>query len=62
MRESSGLRHDGTGFPHSRKLQYELCYDDIEQYHHIISALSETMRLMKEIDEVIAEAGGFPLR
>ncbi len=39
-----------------------LSYDDIEHYHHIISALSETMRLMKEIDEVIVEAGGFPLK
>ncbi len=40
----------------------KLSYDDIEHYQNIISALSETMRLMKEIDEVIKEAGGFPLK
>ncbi len=40
----------------------KLSYDDIEHYHHIISALSETTRLMQEIDEVISEAGGFPLK
>jgi predicted helicase len=40
----------------------KLSFDDIEHYHHIISALSETIRLMREIDEVITEAGGFPLK
>jgi predicted helicase len=40
----------------------KLDYDDIKHYHNIISALSETTRLMKEIDEVIADAGGFPLK
>ncbi|HYM20377.1 MAG TPA: type ISP restriction/modification enzyme [Candidatus Kapabacteria bacterium] len=40
----------------------KLNYDDIEHYKHIISALSETMRLMKEIDVVISAAGGFPLK
>ena len=40
----------------------KLSFDDIEHYGKIISALSETMRLMKEIDEVILGAGGFPFK
>ena len=40
----------------------KLSFDDIEHYGQIISALSETIRLMKEVDEVIAGAGGFPLK
>jgi hypothetical protein len=33
---------------------------DIEHYHRIVVALSETIRLMKEIDEVIEKHGGWP--
>lgn len=35
--------------------------EDIEHYGKIIVALSETIRLMTEIDETIEEHGGFPL-
>ncbi len=34
--------------------------DDIAHYHKIVVALSETIRLMGEIDEVIAAHGGWP--
>ena len=39
-------------FPHSPK--------DIEHYHRIVVALSETIRIMAEIDVVIEEHGGWP--
>lgn len=38
----------------------KLTADDIAHYQKIIVALSETIRLMKEIDEVIEEHGGWP--
>lgn len=34
--------------------------DDIAHYHKIVVALSETIRLMAEIDEVIEQHGGWP--
>ena len=34
--------------------------EDITHYHKIVVALSETIRLMAEIDEVIEEHGGWP--
>jgi predicted helicase len=34
--------------------------EDIEHYQRIVVALSETIRLMKEIDEVIDKYGGWP--
>ena len=37
-----------------------LSKDDIAHYHKIVVALSETIRLMKEIDEVIDQHGGWP--
>ena len=37
-----------------------LSKDDIAHYQKIIVALSETIRLMKEIDEVIEQHGGWP--
>ena len=37
-----------------------LSNDDIAHYHKIVVALSETIRLMQEIDEVIEEHGGWP--
>lgn len=37
-----------------------LSADDIAHYHKIVIALSETIRLMAEIDEVIAQHGGWP--
>ena len=39
----------------------ELTYDDITRYRNIVSALSETIRLMAEIDEVIDRNGGWPI-
>jgi len=38
-----------------------LSKDDIEHYHRIVIAISETIRLMKEIDKVIDQHGGWPL-
>ena len=35
--------------------------DDIEHYKHIIGAIEETIRIQKEIDEVIEAHGGWPL-
>jgi hypothetical protein len=37
-----------------------LSKDDIEHYQKIVVAISETIRLMKEIDEVIEKHGGWP--
>ncbi|MDG4594667.1 MAG: hypothetical protein P9F75_03070 [Candidatus Contendobacter sp.] len=37
-----------------------LTADDISHYHRIVVALSETIRLMAEIDEVIERFGGWP--
>ncbi len=37
-----------------------LTAEDIAHYHKIVVALSETIRLMAEIDEVIAQHGGWP--
>jgi len=37
-----------------------LTADDIAHYHRIVTALHETIRLMKEIDEVIDSHGGWP--
>jgi hypothetical protein len=37
-----------------------LSADDIAHYHKIVVALSETIRIMKEIDEVIEQHGGWP--
>ena len=37
-----------------------LSAEDITHYQKIVVALNETMRLMKEIDEVIEEHGGWP--
>ena len=38
----------------------KLTADDITHYHRIVIALHETIRLMKEIDEVIDQHGGWP--
>ena len=38
-----------------------LSYDDIQHYHSIVAALSETIRLKAEIDTIIEDAGGWPL-
>ena len=35
--------------------------DDIARYRMIVAALAETVRLMGEIDEVIAAHGGWPV-
>jgi predicted helicase len=40
----------------------QLSADDRKQYEKIVVALSETIRLMKEIDLVIAKHGGWPLK
>ena len=38
----------------------KLTIDDIDHYQKIVVALKETIRLMSEIDEVIAEQCGWP--
>ncbi len=40
----------------------KLTYDDTQHYQKIVVALNETIRLMAEIDEVIEQHGGWPLR
>ena len=37
-----------------------LTQEDIDHYQRIVVALNETIRIMKEIDEVIEEHGGWP--
>jgi hypothetical protein len=43
-----------------RKAGRALSADDIDHYHKIIVALTETIRLTQEIDDMIEEHGGFP--
>ncbi len=38
-----------------------LSFDDIKHYMNIVSALSETIRIMKEIDKAIDKHGGWPI-
>jgi Type ISP C-terminal specificity domain len=38
----------------------KLLKDDIEYYHRVVVALAETIRIMKEIDQVIDKYGGWP--
>jgi predicted helicase len=40
----------------------KLTYEDIQHYQKTVVALSETIRLMTEIDETIEEQGGWPLK
>jgi predicted helicase len=40
----------------------KLTYDDTQHYQKVVVALSETVRLMAEIDEVIGEHGGWPIQ
>jgi len=40
----------------------QLSYDDITHYQHIVSALSETIRIMAAIDETIDRHGGWPIK
>jgi hypothetical protein len=44
-----------------RKSGRSLSDGDIAHYHRIVVALSETIRLMAEIDQVIEQHGGWPL-
>lgn len=40
----------------------KLGYDELDTYCRVIAALSETMRLMGEIDKLIDQNGGWPIR
>jgi len=42
--------------------QRELSYEDISHYEKIVVALGETIRLMKQIDEIIDDHGGWPIK
>ncbi len=39
-----------------------LAFDDLEHYAKVVSALSQTIKLMNAIDETIEENGGFPIQ
>jgi predicted helicase len=51
----------GCKKPNTRKGK-KLTQDEIEHYKKIVSALSETINLMVQIDEVIEEHGGWPIQ
>ncbi len=40
----------------------KLSYDDIKHYQNIVSALSETIRIMAAIDKTIDKHGGWPIK
>jgi uncharacterized protein len=40
----------------------KLEFHDIQHYQRIVAALAETIRLMDQIDEVIDEHEGWPIR
>lgn len=39
----------------------QLNFDDISHYQNIISIISETIKIMEDIDQIIEKYGGFPL-
>jgi hypothetical protein len=39
-----------------------LSAEDIEHYQRVVVALNETIRIMGEIDAVIADHGGWPIQ
>ncbi len=39
-----------------------LSAEDIEHYQRVVVALNETIRIMGEIDTVIEDHGGWPIR
>ena len=39
----------------------ELNFDDISHYQNIISIISETVKIMEDVDKIIDKYGGFPL-
>ena len=39
----------------------ELNFDDISHYQNIISIISETIKIMEDVDQIIEKYGGFPL-
>jgi hypothetical protein len=39
-----------------------LSAEDIEHYQRVVVALNETIRMMGEIDAVIEDHGGWPIR
>ena len=45
-----------------KKAKRKLSADDIDHYHKIVVALSETIKIMKQIDEVIDTHGGWPIK
>lgn len=45
-----------------RKADRSLSVDDLKHYMKIVVSLRETIRIMKEIDEVIEEHGGWPIK
>ena len=45
-----------------RKKGKVLSLEEIEHYMKTVVAINETIRIMKEIDEVIEEHGGWPVR
>jgi len=45
-----------------KKAGRKLSADDIQHYHKIVVALSETIKLMAEIDETIATHDAWPIK
>ena len=44
-----------------KKAGRKLSAEDIEHYHRIVVAINETIKIMKQIDEVIDTHGGWPI-
>jgi predicted helicase len=45
-----------------KKSGRKLSAEDIEHYHKIVLVIDETIKIMKQIDEVIAAHGGWPIK
>ena len=45
-----------------KKASRKLSAEDIEHYHRIVVAINETIKIMKQIDEVIDTHGGWPMK
>ncbi|GAJ05872.1 unnamed protein product [marine sediment metagenome] len=45
-----------------KKAGRKISAEDIEHYHKIVVAINETIKIMKQIDEVIDAHGGWPIK
>ena len=40
----------------------QLSFEDVMHYHEVVAALARTLELQAELDRIVAEHGGWPLK